>query len=230
MNKFNFILEYSDYIKNVENLSLIKDKEIYNDFKNTIIIEGLIKTHPNNLSLDIILKRYTELKGNIEPDGEIYLEGEFRELSNYLPIINNLGYFISTLTLNGSNWIKEFDENTKPIAMFLEPKYDIKINKLPTILYHATLKRNKNSILKYGLVPKNISKLSNHPDRIYLTDNYKMAYLFGFNFKEPFIILEIDTNNLNIELYRDINALTNSYYTLDNIKKQKIRIIYDSLK
>jgi RNA:NAD 2'-phosphotransferase (TPT1/KptA family) len=104
------------------------------------------------------------------------------------------------------------------------------INKLPTILYHATLKKNKNNIIKYGLIPKSNSKLSNHPDRIYLTDNYKMSYLFGFNFNEPFIILEIDTNNLNIELYRDINAVNNSYYTLDNIKKQKIRIIYDSLK
>jgi len=230
MKIFNFILEYSEYIKNVENSTLINDKEIYDNFKNTIIVEGLIKTYPNNLSLNIILKKYPELEGNIEPDGEIYLQGYFTKLINYLPIINNLGYFISKLTLNGTDWIKNFDDNTKPIAIFLEPKYDILINNIPPFLYHTTLKKNTNSILHYGLIPKNISKLSNHPDRIYLTDNIKIANAFGLTFEEPFIILEINTKNLKINLYRDINLSNNGFYTLDNIKKERIKIIYNSIK
>lgn len=229
MKIFNFILEYSEYIKNVENSTLIKDREIYNDFKNIIIVEGLIKTHPNNTSLDIILKKYSELEGNIEPDGEIFLQGYFKELINYLPIINNLGYFISKLTIDGNNWTKDFDDNTKPIAIFLEPKYDILIDPIPSILYHTTLKKNTNSILKYGLIPKHISKLSNHPDRIYLTDNIKIANVFGLTFKEPFIILEINTKDLNIELYKDVNLTNSGFYTMDNIKKQKIKIIYSSI-
>ena len=192
MKIFDFILEYGEYIRNINSLSSDKDIEVYNNFKNTIIVEGLIKTHPNNTSLDIILKRYPELTGNIEIDGEIYLEGNFRELSNYLPIINNLGYFISTLTLDGKEWSKNYDGSIKPIALFLEPKYDTKIIKYPPILYHSAPLKYKISILHNGLVPKSHSKLSNHPDRIYLTDEYKMAYIFGVNLEEPFIICEID--------------------------------------
>lgn len=146
MKIFDFILEYDDYIRNINHLSLVKDKEVYDDFKNTIIVEGLIKTHPNNISLNIILKRHPELNGNIEPDDEIYLEGYFEELSNYLPIINNLGYFISKLTLDGKEWTKDYNDNTKPIALFLEPKYDVETSVLPSVLYHATLLKNKNNI------------------------------------------------------------------------------------
>ena len=229
MKIFDFILEYDDYIKNINNSSLIKDEKIYNDFKNTIIIEGLIKTYPNDKSLNVILRKFSELKGEIEEDGEIYLEGDFTELSNYLPLINNLGYFISKLTINGNNWIKDFDDNTKPIALFLEPKYDVEISIKPSFLYHATPLKNKNSILKYDMIPKSQSKISNHPERIYLTKEYKMVYMFGMTFNEPFIICKIDTNELDIKLYRDVNASSNSYYTMDNIKKENIEIIYNSL-
>ena len=82
--KLTFLLEYSDYIDNIEKLLDIDDRNIYDKFKKQRLVEGLIKTHPLNLSINIIRKRFPYLECEIEPDG--YIEGEFKELKNYLPI------------------------------------------------------------------------------------------------------------------------------------------------
>lgn len=223
MRKLDMILKYNEYINNIDYHLNDKHIEIYNDIESSYIVEGLIKTFDKEKSLQILLKNFKELNGNIEPDGEIYLEGYFKELGNYLPLINNLGYFISLLTLDGKEWIKDYDKVTKPLAILLEAKYDIKIINKPTILYHVSLKKNEDRILKYGLYPKSFSKLSNHPDRIYLTDSLQVAKLFGKNLGKEFIICEI--SGVDINLYEDINLKTYGYYTLDNISKDKIRIL-----
>ena len=168
---FNFIFDYNDYIDNILNENLEDDLDMYNKFKDQIIVEGLLKTHPREISISIIEKRFPYLKCKLEKDGDIYLEGDFTELKNHIPLFNNLGYFISILTFDGSNWIKEYTDESKPIALFLEPKYDVKINTIPNFLYHSTIKKFNNRIEKICLIPRSMNKLTNHTDRIYLTYN-----------------------------------------------------------
>ena len=230
MGRLDFILEYQEYIKKVLNLSEKDDEHIYEEYKKWRIVEGLIKTHPSNKSSEIISKRFTELESNDESDGKIYVAGYFKELEKYIPLFNNLGYFISEVTFNGVKWTKDFSEKSKPIAIFLEPKYDFELQKLPNVLYHTTLLRYQNSINRYGLVPKSHSKLTKHPDRIYFTDDFYIASRFGEYLKkenggEPYSIYKIETNGLNINLYRDVNLVDAGFYTLDNFPNKCINKI-----
>ena len=142
-NKMEFLINYYQYMNDVDNLSLLEDSNMYDRFKKQskngylIISEGLITTHPLNKSINIIKKRFPSLTVEIEEDGEIYIEGEMSELKNYIPLFNNLGYFISTYTVNGNKWEKDYTDNTRPISLYLEPKYDLKIDNIPKILYHS---------------------------------------------------------------------------------------------
>lgn len=231
-NKLKFLKEYNSYIENIENLNNKDDLIIFNDLnkqmKNgSLIIEGLITTHPIDKSINIIKRRFPYLNVEKEDDGEIYIEGEMKELKTYLPLFNNLGYFISKFIIDNT-WIKEFDEDTKPIALFLEPKYDLKIEPIPNILYHVSPITFKDKISKIGFIPKTGNKLSNHPDRIYLTDKLDIALYFGMNIKKEqnigYCIYEIDGKYLN-NLYSDINLKEGGYYTLENISPKYFKLI-----
>lgn len=240
-NTFKFILEYKEYINNIEK-SDINDNYIYNEilkrtkFGRLAIIEGLIHTHPIKKSVSILKKRFPELLIEVEEDGEIFVENQPpKKLSNYIPIITNLGYFISKLTINGQEWIKEYNEETKPIAFILEAKYDYEVE-IPNILYHASPIRFKDKILKSGLTPKSGNKLSNHPERIYLTDSLDKAINFGNFLKEDnnewykngFCIYSVKTRGLS-KLYSDVNFRQGGYYTVNNIKPENINFIKEFL-
>jgi hypothetical protein len=227
-----FLFEYNDYIENIEHSD--KDGYIYQEilkrskFGKLIITEGLIFTHPVDKSVNILKRRFPELKIDIEKDGEIYIENQsIQELSKYLPIITNLGYFISLLTFNGDNWDKEYDVNDKPLAFYIEAKYDIKVE-VPKILYHVSPIRFKDKISKIGFIPKTGNKMSKHPERIYLTDDLNIAFTFGLNIKNDtdsgFCIYRIDSRSID-NLYSDINLRKNGYYTLQNIKPECFELI-----
>lgn len=228
-----FILDYHLYLDNIRKLSNIDDSLMYEKFKdqskngNLVLTEGLIKTHPLESSKEIIKRRFDNLTVEIEKDGEIYIEGDMLELKNYLPLFNNLGYFISTFTLNGTEWVKDFDDNTKPLALYLEPKYDIKIDIIPKTLYHASPIKFKDKISKIGFIPKTGNKLSNHPDRIYLTDNLSTAIYFGETIKKEqgdFCLWKINGSCIQ-NLYSDINLRESGYYTTQNISPNCFEII-----
>jgi hypothetical protein len=236
-NTLKFLLEYKEYINNIEESS--KDDYIYNEiqkrtkFGKLALVEGLIYTHPIDKSTNILKKKFPEFIIEIEEDGEIYIENQPpQKLQKYLPIITNLGYFISKLTINGKEWIKEYNEETKPIAFILEAKYDHQVQ-IPDILYHASPIRFKDKIIKTGLTPKTGNKLSNHPDRIYLTDDLEKAINFGNYlieqenndwYKNGFSIYSVKGSGIS-KLYSDINLREGGYYTLNNIKKENINLI-----
>lgn len=231
-NTFKFLLEYNEYIKNIDNSD--KEEYIYNEilkrskFGNLAIVEGLIFTHPIDKSINILKRRFPELVIEIENDGEIYIENQPpQKIGKYLPIIINLGYFISLHTLDGSNWIKEYDNNSYPIAFYLEPKYDLKVS-VPEILYHASPIKFKDKISKIGFIPKTGNKKSNHPDRIYLTDNLDIAISFGENIKNEtkkgYCIYKIDGKCID-NLYSDINLREGGFYTLQNINPDCFELI-----
>lgn len=240
-NTFKFILEYKEYIDNIE--SSEKDNYIYNEilkrtkFGRLSIIEGLIHTHPSDKSINILKKRFPELIVELESDGEIYIENQpAQKLEKYLPIITNLGYFISKLTIDGQEWIKEYKDDTKPIAFVLEAKYDYEVE-IPDKLYHASPIKFKDKILKYGLTPKSGNKISNHPERIYLTDDLNKAISFGNYLKEEdnndwykngYCIYSVNGIGVS-KLYSDVNFRKGGFYTLNNIKSENIKLIKEFL-
>ena len=236
-NMLNFIFEYNDYIKNIENTD--KHNYIYNQilqkskFGRLPITEGLIFTHPIDKSVNILKRRFPELHIEIEVDNEIYIENQPKQdLNKYLPIITNLGYFVSKYTINGNEWFNKLKENIKPIAFYIEAKYDYEVD-IPKILYHASPIRFKHKILKYGLSPKSGSKLSDHPDRIYLTNDINKAIQFGEYlktennnewYKNGYCIYSINGNGVN-KLYSDVNLRQGGFYTINNIKVDYVKLI-----
>ena len=174
-NILKFILEYQDYIENIENSD--KDDYIFNEIlkrsynSRLKISEGLIKTYPVKKSEDILKRRFPELNIEIDEDNEIYIYNLNDKICKYLPIITNLGYFISQVTIDGNNWQHNgINDSLYPKGICIEAKYDHEV-KIPSILYHASPIKLKDKILKNGLSPKSGNKISKHPERIYLTNN-----------------------------------------------------------
>ena len=231
-NTFEFILEYRDYISNIEKGD--KDDYIYDEilkrtkFGKLSILEGLIFTHPIDKSTNILKKRFFELEVEIEDEGGIYIEiKEPNKIGKYLPIITNLGYFISLYTLDGSNWLKDYNNDTEMIAFYLEPKYDLKVD-VPHVLYHVSPIKFKDKISKIGFIPKTGNKISKHTERIYLTDDLKTAISFGDNIKSEtnsgYCIYKISGDYIE-NLYSDINLRSGGFYTLQNISPDNFELI-----
>lgn len=235
-NLLKFLLEYKDYIDNIEESNI--DDYIYDEilkrtrFDRLVIVEGLIHTYPIDKSVRILKKRFKELIVETQEDGEIYIENQPpQKLEKYLPLITNIGYFISKYTIDGQDWLKDYDKNTKPIAFIIEAKYDYEVD-IPKVLYHASPKKFKSKILKNGLTPKSGNKLSNHPERIYLTDDINKAIKFGNYltgsknewYEDGYCIYSVKGVGID-KLYSDVNFRTGGFYTLNNIKPDHIKLM-----
>ena len=239
-NILKFILEYQDYIENIENSD--KDNYIYNEilkrsYNNKLkISEGLIKTYPTNKSVDILKRRFPELDIEIDADGEIYIYNLNDKLSKYIPIITNLGYFISQITKDGNNWQHiSINDYLYAKGICIEAKYDYEVV-IPNILYHASPIKLKNKILKNGLSPRTGNKIAKHPERIYLTDNINTAIQFGKYLKgeennewyqNGFCIYSVDGKGIS-NLYSDVNLRQGGFYTMNYIKPEYIKIICEN--
>ena len=97
------------------------------------------------------------------------------KLSKYLPMINNLGYFISSVFIGDDKieYKEDYLPNIECDNIFIEAKYDYEV-KIPKLLFHTSPIIFKNKILKNGLTPKSGNKLSNHPNRIYLSNSQNL--------------------------------------------------------
>ena len=230
-NRVGLILKYNEYIDNIAFKNQDDDAEIFNDMiKNTIrgsfaITEGLIKTYPIDKSVDIIKRRFPNVDVTTEEDGEIVVSNLTDKLSVYNILFTNLGYFISLVDID-NKWNKVVD------AVILEPKYDIKV-KVPKNLYHASPLKYKDKILKNGLVLKSLSKVSLHPDRIYLTDDIMTCKMFASNlpkdklpfYQDGYCIYSIDVSYID-NLYSDINIRKSGYYIDYNIPPNAIKLVF----
>jgi len=125
------------------------------------------------------------------------------------------------------------------VEIVYESKYDIEENMNSDKLYHLSIQEYKKNILKNGIVPKSKSKLSKHLDRIYLCRDIGGCYNLINSMRQLYrevklnrrsklndkwIIYEIDTNELDIKLFKDPNY-EGGYYIVDNISPSIIRII-----
>ena len=184
----------------------------------------------------------------------LFTNKEKETLLNSLNKINDIlkisGWFASKLNnfknkekivLKNIHQIKKYViDNDIVYTISLEPKFDIEIDKdeLPKCLYHTTLSIYHNKIITKGLIPKGKSKISKHPDRIYLCKNIKLcqdliSHLSKYVTQKiktrfypkyiTFNIYEIETESLNMKFFEDCN-LDNALYVLDNISKNKIKL------
>ena len=231
-----FIIEYKKYLENIESSD---DIYIYNEilkrckYDKLAIKEGLIFSYPIDKTISIIKKKFPKFDIMLGDDGDIFIECQPPDkLSEYLPLITNLGYFISNVTLDGKNWCSDFDNEAKPIAFFIEPKYDLEVTNNFDKLYHVSPLKFKNKIQRIGLVPKSMNKISKHPDRIYLMNDITRANEFGSYLLlkgEPYCIWEIDVKCISA-IYSDINMRDNGFYTLSNISFRCMKLIFEKNK
>ena len=164
--------------------------------------------------------------------------------------INMMGWFPSMMKIislsgmendiqyNKDYLIKNMSFISK-VNIIFESKFDIESN-IPDKLYHLSIKEFENSILKNGLSPKSKSKISYHDSRIYvcksilncksLIPNMEMIYNQQkwsnpkSKINDDWIIYEIDTSGLDIDLYYDPNYI-GGYYLLKNTPSNNIKIV-----
>lgn len=137
-----------------------------------------------------------------------------------------------------SNFYKDILSGSFMIRAEFLKKFSVEAKKIPEKLYHVTHPHSLGKIDKYGLVPKSKKLIEDHPDRIYFTTKLKDAIDFG-NLKyemtrmseyKEFVVFEVSTTGLDIKLYSDPlrSSGTKMYYTLDNIPRANIEVVYDS--
>lgn len=216
--------------------------------------EGLTKTTPIGEAVHILKKQFPSWifqyeKGNKDFSVEILKIKEGIQLEYFeklLPLLNNLGYFISYMEIYGEDTsikdrynektVKNAFQDPKIHSIYLEceAKFDQKVNKVPEILYHVTPLRNWEKIQKIGLVPKSRSKRSYHPERVYLGKDEKNTIKLAPKFYQDtginkWVLLKINTDSINanyLRLYYDPN-FKYGYYTLNNIPPYAIEKVKD---
>jgi hypothetical protein len=216
--------------------------------------EGLIKTIPIGEAIYILKKQFYNWifqyeKGDKDFTIEILrikdgIQPEYFE--KLLPLLNNLGYFISYMEIYSDDiaiedkynekTVKNAFQNPKIHSIYLEceAKFDQKVNKIPEFLYHVAPLKNWEKIQQVGLVPKSRSKKAYHPERIYLGKDEKntsnlASKFYQFEGIKDWALLKIDTNMVPggyLRLYYDPN-FKYGYYTLNNIPPQAIEKIKD---
>jgi len=214
--------------------------KIYKEEYDLNLKEGLIKT--TNIGKTINLLRASFDFGFEYQRDDNTFEVTFHQinkniLDNFLKYVNNLGWFpsyISTPAYKGKWRENTYDDYLSKIRF--EAKFDEEIvEKIPQILYHITPTQNVNKILKIGLVPKSRSKVSYHPERIYLGKSIggieKLAPQMNLRTGDKnFTILKINTDLIPgeyLRLYTDPNYNKEAFYTLNNIPPQAIEKIKD---
>jgi hypothetical protein len=221
------------------------------------IYEGLIKTIDIDKATEIITKQFGNLPGIdiVNSDKEIkvgfepqYVDDKISRYINYqsydqnisklLQLVNNLGYFPSVFSYEKYNKTKiekysnsklrQIMDDIEPdfLVFNFEKKYDESIE-VPKFVYHITDGKYLNKIKSIGLTPKTKSKLSSHPERIYVALDKEDALglwkrMKMFIPKEKGILLTINTEGLNDTFYNDPNFQNKGVYTYNNISPQNI--------
>ena len=131
--------------------------EVYKEEYDLNIQEGLIKTTPIGEAVYILKKQFPNWifqydKGDKDFTIEILkikegIQPEYFE--KLIPLLNNLGWFISYIEIYGDGIeikdkynekiVKNAFQNKKVYSIYLEceAKFDQKVNKIPSFLYHV---------------------------------------------------------------------------------------------
>lgn len=128
------------------------------------------------------------------------------------------------------------------MGVCIEAKYDSIVDPIPKILFHASPLRFKDKISKLGFTPKTKNRISNHPERIYLSTNLQAVVNFGenminddisdkdknknFDYNSGYCIYEINGAGIK-NLYSDVNLRNSGFYTDHNIAPKYIKLIHE---
>ena len=260
-----------EYLKRKLREELLKanDSKLYEEVKK--LHEGLIKSHSIFETKKILGRLYTTIglswMNHIvdRDDGTIVVDilpfkNDVNYIKNLLKYINNMGYFPSVIYKQTSDQSKPDDDNYDEnlllslakeynlynvLCIVIEAKYDVEVS-IKHKLYHTTRQEVLHKIMKNGLTPREKSKLSTHPERVYLALTYSDAYDLVVQLKTDYVrkyperyktsddvkmcILEIDPINVKyLKLFSDPNFKDNAVYTLMNIPKEAIKIIKENI-
>ena len=96
------------------------------------------------------------------------------------------------------------------------------VSEVPNILYHATPSDNLDNINLNGILPKTNDVRHKYPPRIYVCDNLSTLNRLIIEMKrwkdgKEFSIIEIDTTDLEIDLYKDLSSLYKGCYYIQDI-------------
>jgi hypothetical protein len=195
-----------------------------------------------NTKFDIQSNPNNSIKLTIYNFNKIYIDEIFNLLNS--KFTNLLGWFPSYMyltTLSGMNNQMNYDEKflkvsfeyLEKVSIIYECKFD-EVEQLPDKLYHLSIQEYENKIRLIGICPKSKNKISSHGNRIYVCSNPsdcsdlipKMKFYFfrKKNIKTKWIIYEIITDGLDINLYKDPNYPNKGYYILGNIPPNKINV------
>ena len=231
---------------------MLFNREI-NDFPSSLINEGLIKS----FDYEIMVQKLQNLFSNKQVDISFNHMGIriFTNRSDWnkqtwegLESLLNVGgyvisrYFKDDILLVGKpSVIDIFKNDYRTIELVLIKKFDIENQDgLPEYLYHVTENNFLNKIRKNGLVPKSLSKMEQHPDRVYFFDKIEGAkeyerILYDRGYKN-LVILRINVKLVNeIKLYYDPtffesiedyeDNIFKAFYTYNNITPYSIEIL-----
>ena len=166
--------------------------------------------------------------------------GDKQTLRNVIKRADVLGWFPSTYADLDEGWFvkyhpvkifEAYDQSSKGLVIRFEAKYDVKAM-TPERLYHATPSIYADKILKIGLVPRSHSKLTTHPERIYLADNQRnlievlIPHMAERAEYEEWAIFEVRLRGASpvIRLFHD-PLYPHGYYTLQNIGPEHLRLL-----
>jgi len=214
--------------------------------------EGLITTHDitkySHILTDYLYQINVKYSINIVDkfDFSLTIETNNIDLINVMNHLSyTLGYFpayywiiLENAMKNGFKEIESLPTNTKSVIIKYESKYDDGLYKntiiCPDKLYHLSYQKNKKSIFDKGIYPKSKRRISVHPERIYLFDNINDYQIllknlkFSDNYKEEYLLLEIDSSIDKLILHTDPNYRL-GYFTYDNINPKNISILKEKI-
>jgi len=232
------ILNFEKYLSNI-NEGLIKTYDI--DF---VIEKSLQQLSILNIKISIEKQKNNTIKLILHNFNKVLIDYVFDLLNKNFT--NLFGWYPSYMYLENTagmrnqmnydeKYLKNVYEYLDNVSIIYESKFDEELN-IPNKLFHISIQEYDNKIKTHGIIPKTRSKLSSHGNRIYVCVDYESSYdliidmKFYFFRKNPkintkWVIYEIDTNGLDIKLYKDPNYLNKGGYLLGNIPPTNIKTI-----
>ena len=201
----------------------------YHDF----ISEGLIKTHDLNKLINYLNKvsngymcdvSFNRGENSLSYKTNCRYETFYENLLNQ--VFNLYGYFPSAITIykeiNGldipkyEKFTKGFlynnikNVNFKSVEIIFEMKFDKQTIIKSCKLYHVFNVKDRDSILKRGLIPKSRKRKSDHPERIYfamdiqfandIISQFKFTDLCNYNDDNEYGIMEINIEKMRNDM------------------------------
>lgn len=218
-----------EYLKVCNGFMTFDAYDKYNELTQHLY-EGLIKT----ANREDVISYLNRVKDNLtimyEDDGEndiehTYILGTTSEFKDTLiRDMNNLGYFVSAKFGNKMKFEAKFDTDVT----------DLVYNKFNMKLYHISPIIYKDKILRDGLIPRSQSKLSYHPERIYMSVDEKVSMNFvkhlystmrNKKLFDTLCLYEIDLSKCPKKRFMSDPNCRNAVYTMENIPPNCITLL-----